>query len=279
MHYSGQKIAFLTQHGKDHLLQPLFSDLLGCEIVRAEGFDTDQIGTFTRDIERQGTQFAAARFKAKKAIELTGLAVGMGSEGAFGGDPAGGLMPWNLEVLVWVDSHRQVEIVGVAQGPGGGLQRSLTSESELRQFAHDADFPGHGVILRPDSHDDPRIYKESINWRLLKETFYAALEESSQGRVVAEVDLRAHRNPTRQKMILRAAENLILKIRSACTECGTPGFWEKAKVPGLPCGLCRQPTRMPKTFIWQCDSCEYTEEKSVPADEYADPSRCDYCNP
>lgn len=279
MHYSGKKIAFLTQHGKDHLLQPLFSDLLGCEIVRAEGFDTDQIGTFTRDIQRQGTQLEAARFKAQKAIELTGLSVGMGSEGAFGSDPVGGMMPWNLELLVWVDSRRQIEIVGMAQGPGGGMQRSLATESELQQFAFEVDFPAHGVILRPDGADDPRIYKELVDWQSLRSAFQAALDQSSHRCVFAEIDLRAHRNPTRQTMIVRAAENLISKIQSECPECGAPGFWEKEKVRGLPCGLCGQPTRMPKAFVWSCGSCLHTERKSVSPEAHADPSRCDYCNP
>jgi hypothetical protein len=133
--YSGQRIAFLTQHGKEALLGPLFSEKLACTLVRATGFDTDQLGTFTRDVPRPGTQLAAARFKANKGMELTGLSIGIGSEGAFGADPVGGIMPWNTEVIVWVDATLGIEILGIAQGPSGGLQRFVNSSSAGSQAA------------------------------------------------------------------------------------------------------------------------------------------------
>lgn len=135
MKYSGQRIAFLTQHGKEALLGPLFSEKLACTLVRATGFDTDQLGTFTRDVPRPGTQLAAARFKANKGMELTGLSIGIGSEGAFGADPVGGIMPWNTEVIVWVDATLGIEILGIAQGPSGGLQRFVNSSSAGSQAA------------------------------------------------------------------------------------------------------------------------------------------------
>ena len=135
MKYSGQRIAFLTQHGKEALLGPLFSEKLACTLVRATGFDTDQLGTFTRDVPRPGTQLAAARFKANKGMELTGLSIGIGSEGAFGADPVGGIMPWNTEVIVWVDATLGIEILGIAQGPSGGLQRFVNSSSAVSPAA------------------------------------------------------------------------------------------------------------------------------------------------
>jgi hypothetical protein len=277
--YSGQRISFLTQHGKDALLGPLFSEKLACKLVRATGFDTDQLGTFTRDVPRPGTQLAAARFKAKKGIELTGLSLGIGSEGAFGADPVGGIMPWNTEVIVWVDVNLGIEIVGTAQGPGGGLQRFIHNEDELRQFAKDADFPSHGLVLRPDHENDPRIQKGLTDWFALLSAFSELLAQSEKAQIFAEVDQRAHMNPSRQRMIVQAAEDLIAKISSTCPSCNTPGFWLKERVSGLRCGLCRQPTRLPLAFIWRCDACAYSDEKREPAAKMADPSRCDYCNP
>ena len=279
VNYSGHTIAFLTQHGKDALLGPLFSEKLACTLVRATGFDTDQLGTFTRDVPRPGTQLAAARFKATKGMELTGLSMGIGSEGAFGADPVGGIMPWNTEMIVWVDATRGIEIVGIAQGPGGGLQRFIHNEHELHQFAVDANFPSHGLVLRPDREDDPRIHKDFADWPELLARFNELLAQSTKTRVFAEVDQRAHRNPSRQRMIVQAAEDLIAKIESTCPSCDTPGFWLKERVSGLPCGLCHQPTRLPLAFIWRCDACAHSDERREPADKTADPARCDYCNP
>jgi hypothetical protein len=277
--YSGQAIAFLTQHRKEALLGPLFSEKLACTLVRATGFDTDQLGTFTRDVPRPGTQLAAARFKANKGMELTGLSMGIGSEGAFGADPVGGIMPWNTEVIVWVDATLGVEIVGIAQGPGGGLQRFIHTEDELHQFAVDANFPSHGLVLRPDREDDPRIHKGFADWPALLAGFNELLAQSATARVFAEVDQRAHMNPSRQRMIVQAAEDLIAKIASTCPSCDTPGFWLKERVSGLPCGLCHQPTRLPLAFIWRCDVCTHADERREPPEKTADPSRCDYCNP
>ncbi len=258
---------------------PLFSEKLACSLVRATGFDTDQLGTFTRDVPRPGTQLAAARFKAKKGIELTGLSIGIGSEGAFGADPVGGIMPWNTEVMVWVDVNLGIEIVGTAQGPGGGLQRFIHNEGDLRQFTDDADFSSHGVVLRPDREDDLRIHKGFSDWVAMLAGFNELLAQSPTARVFAEVDQRADMNPSRQQMIVQAAEDLIAKISSTCPSCDTPGFWLKERISGLPCGLCRQPTRLPLVFIRRCDVCAYADEKREPAEKTADPSRCDYCNP
>jgi hypothetical protein len=279
MYYAGQAISFLTQHGKERLLGPRFAEQLGCRLVRAIGYDTDQLGTFTRDIDRPGTQLAVARFKAQKATELMDCSIGLGSEGAFGADPVGGIMPWNTEVLVWIDKRLNIEIVGIAQGPGGGQQRLIADEAALIQFAEDVDFPAHALVLRPDGSAANPISKGIADWTVLIETFKVMIARSTTGAVFVEVDLRAHLNPTRQQMILRAADNLIQKVQSNCPECGIPGFWFKEVVAGLPCGLCHRPTRIPLARVKLCEVCHFKEEEREASGKTADPMRCDHCNP
>lgn len=277
--YDGCRVAFLTQHGKDELLRPLLARELGCETVRAEGFDTDLLGTFTRDIGRPGSQLAAARAKAAKAIELTGERIGVGSEGAFGADPIGGLLPWNTEVLVWRDTIHGIEVTGAAQGPGHSLQRTVSDDDGLRRFAEASDFPAHGLVLRPDSPDDPRIVKGLRDWPTLQQAFAQALRSSQSGQVFVETDLRAHMNPTRQRLILQAAQDLVARLQSACPACDAPGFREKERISGLRCGLCGAPTRMPLAHVWHCDACGHADRRTVAEGLTADPARCDYCNP
>ena len=48
-YYADQKIALLTQHGKERVIAPTLEPHLGCEVPLVTGFDTDQLGTFTRD--------------------------------------------------------------------------------------------------------------------------------------------------------------------------------------------------------------------------------------
>ncbi len=279
MRFSGRKVSFLTQHGKDTLLSSLFDEKLGCEIVRADGFDTDQLGTFTRDINRPGSQLAAARIKAKKAIELTGHEFGLGSEGAFGADPVGGILPWNTEVLVWLERDSGLEVIGVAQGPGGGLHRNIKNLDELRDFAKLADFPNHGLVIMPNEQALSPIFKGIQDWTELEKAFFAAIDFAKLDQVFVEVDLRAHMNPTRQKMIFQAAEDLIKKLSSYCPECKASGYWKKERVSGLPCYSCSRPTRLPIANIWRCDACGFSERKEQLTVDRADPSKCDYCNP
>ena len=217
--YAGQRAVLLTQHGKEAIVGPVLGEALGCRLERVEGFDTDTLGTFARDVPRAGTQLEAARRKARIGMELSGSRIGLGSEGSFTPDPYTGLMPWNLELLVWIDDDLGVEIVGVAQGPARSLHRSVRTVDELRRFAAEADFPAHQLMLRPHDEDDPRIVKGLHDWPGLLEAFDRARQASPEGVVFVEHDLRAHCNPTRQQMILEAAKDLAGQARL-----GLPGL-------------------------------------------------------
>ena len=59
--YRGQSIALLTQHGKERVIAPALEPALGCHVQLVTGYDTDQLGTFTRDKPRPGSQLEAAR--------------------------------------------------------------------------------------------------------------------------------------------------------------------------------------------------------------------------
>ena len=91
--YQHHKVAFLTQHGKQTLLKSAFETALGCEILHTDAYDTDLLGTFTRDQIRPGSQLDAARKKASIGMSLTNTSIGIASEGSFGMDPFGGFTP------------------------------------------------------------------------------------------------------------------------------------------------------------------------------------------
>lgn len=276
--YRGKAVAFLTQHGKEGLVGPVLEPALGCTIVRAEGYDTDQLGTFSGEIQRADGQLQTARLKARIGMDLLGASVGMASEGAFVPDPFGGLMPWNIELLVWRDDDSGIEIVGMAQGPARSLHRAVRWLPDLEKFAVEAGFPEHHLILRPQSESDPRMHKGLSDWLALKQAFAQCQRESDNQRVYAENDHRAFFNPTRQSMIQRASADLLQKIQSACPRCALPGFSVTGHTPGLPCRLCRYPTRLARSYTWHCSACDHRQEEPVKA-THADPGRCDVCNP
>lgn len=277
--YAGQTLALLTQHGKERVIAPVLEPALGCVVARVEGFDTDTLGTFTRETPRPGTQLEAARRKARIAMALSGLRVGLASEGSFGADPVGGLLPWNLELLVLIDDRLGLEIVGRAQGPGGGLHLLTRDRAELAAFAARAGFPAQGLVLRPGHEDDPRIRKDLADAAQLHEAFEACAAQAPDGRVFVEADLRAFANPSRMQRIGEAAQDLLQRIASTCPACGLPGFAVVERERGLRCEDCGWPTRQHRSEAWQCAGCGH--RVVVPrADRLrAEARHCDICNP
>ncbi|MFM8719806.1 MAG: hypothetical protein ACKOFH_09800, partial [Chthoniobacterales bacterium] len=70
--YAGASFALLTKHAKEQAIAPRFARTLGAKISLIDTFDTDTLGTFTREVPRFGSQLDAARKKAELAIEISG---------------------------------------------------------------------------------------------------------------------------------------------------------------------------------------------------------------
>jgi len=214
--YAGRRVAFLTQHGKEQVVAPVLEPGLGCVIEHVTGFDTDQLGTFTRDVPRPGSQLDAARRKARKGMELSGLSLSLASEGSFGPDPFSGMFPWNVELLVWLDDSLGIEVVGMAQGAARSSHLQSGDWVEVEAFAARVDFPSHQLVLRPQSQDDPCIHKGITDAGRLRACFDECLAQSSNRQVFVETDLRAFANPSRMKYIEQAARDLFQRIQSCC---------------------------------------------------------------
>lgn len=276
--YAGRRVALLTQHGKERAIAPVIEPALGCRVERVAGYDTDLLGTFTRDIPRAGAQLEAARKKARLGMELAGLPLGLASEGSFGPDPMVGMFPWNVEIIVWIDEALGIEVAGMAAGKTNFAHRLAADWEEAETFARAAGFPSHHLVVRPEHENEARIRKGIADWAGLKEAFHWARSEAENGRAFLETDMRAHINPTRMEMIAQAARDLAHKLRSRCPVCGAPGFQLAERVPGLPCGDCGAPTRQTRAEIHRCAKCAHQVEVERP-EAAAPPERCDYCNP
>lgn len=277
--YRDRTAALLTQHGKEQMIGPVLEAAVGCRVQRVTGYDTDQLGTFTREIPRAGTQIEAARRKARIGMTLSGLPLGLASEGSFGPDPMMGMFPWNAEYLIWIDDVHALEIVGRAQGKASFSHLLTGTWSEAASFARKWGFPEHHLVIRPNREDDPRIRKGIARWSELETAFHQARSAAEGGKVFLETDARAHANPTRQNMIRAAAEDLAARLSSACPACGAPGFWLVDRLQGLPCSDCGAPTQEPQADILGCVKCPNRITSPRTDRGAADPGRCGYCNP
>lgn len=279
LEYQGKTIALLTQHGKESVIAPVLEPALGCRIERVTGFDTDQLGTFTRDVPREGTQLEAARRKARIGMELSGHPIGLASEGSFGPDPHTGMFSWNVEMLVLIDDILNIEVVGVAQGSARSGHLLTGDWTALEAFARREGFPAQQLVLRPQDVDDTRVIKGIADWDDLRRHFDACLAQSREGVVFAESDVRAFASPARMARIGQAAQDLLRRLQSSCPACHKPGFAVVAHEPGLPCRICASPTRIFRAEIWECPSCRH--RLTVPRTDRstADAQHCDRCNP
>jgi hypothetical protein len=277
--YQGLKASLLTQHGKESVICPELLSSNGLEVIHVTGYDTDKLGSFTRDIPRYGSQLDAARRKARVGMELSGTQIGIASEGAFSNDPYTGLLPWNYELVLLIDDTRNLEITGFYGGEAQSASKQLSSWEELLDFLVEAQFPSHHLVVRPDDEYHLECRKGIHSLESLKEAFDWASRLSKEGKVFVENDLRAHANPTRMANIVKATQDLSTKIATTCPQCQAPGFAITEAKKGLPCAQCGEPTHLPISKIWTCMSCTFQKEEAITDVKSADPSRCNYCNP
>ena len=78
--FKNRTCVLATMHKKEQVMTPLLEQQLQIEVIVPEDFNTDTFGTFTRDIERWGDQRETARFKAKQALNHTGLSLALAIE-------------------------------------------------------------------------------------------------------------------------------------------------------------------------------------------------------
>jgi hypothetical protein len=276
--YSGASFILLTKHGKERAITPRLARALRATVTVIDSFDTDRLGTFTREVPRFGNQLDAARKKAELATELTGCPLGLGSEGSFSPGPFG-LGSFNLEVITLVDRVRGLEITGAIRDPGHQAAGTFETWDALADFAQKMKFPSHALVVRPNDENDPRIRKDLTDWDTLRAAFDECRSFSKSGAVFVESDLRAHRNPSRMENIGAACEDLITRMLRFCPACQSPGFGLARLEAGLPCSSCGTPTNDWKAEEFRCVACTHLGSHPRQDLTAADPSQCPRCNP
>ncbi len=103
--YAGRRVCLTTLHGKERVLARPFFHGLGAELVVC-GCDTDQLGTFSGEIERAADPLSTCVRKAALGLEASGLRLGLASEGSFGPHPSRGSCPLCPGNSAWGTSSR-----------------------------------------------------------------------------------------------------------------------------------------------------------------------------
>lgn len=73
--------------------------------------------------------------KPARAWSSPASIAGLASEGSFGPDPFTGMVPWNVELIAWLDDRMGIEAVGMAQGPARSGHLLSDDWSAVEAFA------------------------------------------------------------------------------------------------------------------------------------------------
>ena len=277
--FQDRKLIIATKHEKEKVIAPLLEKALGVSCFIDGNFDTDLLGTFTGEIERELDPLATARRKCLMAMELNNCDLAVASEGSFGPHPSMFFASADDEFLIFIDKKNSLEIIERELSTATNFSgKEIKTEAELMKFADSVKFPSHGLILRKAKDEYNGIIKGITDTDRLKEGFNKLLHEFKS--VYVETDMRALYNPSRMKVIEAATQKLVTKLNSLCPQCSTPGFGITDVKKGLECSLCGSPTNSTLSHIYVCQHCQYTKEELYPNKKTTeDPMYCDYCNP
>jgi hypothetical protein len=277
--FQDRRLIVATKHQKEKVIAPLLEKELGVTCFTDETFDTDTLGTFTGEVERQNDPLTTAREKCLQAMQKNNCDLGVASEGSFGAHPSIFFASADDEFLIFIDKKNNLEIVARELSLSTNFNgKDIRSENELLEFAKESGFPSHGLILRRSKNDISSIYKGITDpEQLIK--IYRDLSNKYQT-VFAETDMRAMYNPTRMAVIEKTTFKLLEKIKSICPNCQMPGFDVEEAVKGLPCSLCGLPTKSILSYRYVCKHCTFSKEVKYPLNKTTeDPTYCDFCNP
>jgi len=278
--YYGSCFIITTKHAKSEAIIQPFWDILGASVIEYT-VDTDMLGTFSGEVERQGTALECAKRKCEWSLETLGSKAEyfIASEGSFGPHPLIPFMPCDHEILYFIDKKRGFHLhLSLLSKKTNYQMQEIDSLEELQLFASQAKFPSHALILRPMHIDNPVIFKGLDKEESLEYAFKECRKLSNK--LWVGTDMRAHMNPLRMNVINELARNLATRLKAQCPSCAIPGWGQIRIEKGLECGCCGLKTQMVKHEIFGCTKCEYKEIKErSDGIKHAGPGQCQYCNP
>lgn len=281
--YANTKAVLTSMHAKERVIAPILQDELGLSVEVATGINTDQFGTFSREVDRTSSQLDAARAKIAVGFEYAPLApVGLASGGSFGPHPLVPLMAVGHEIVLLIDRETGLELTGVEASPETNFAHGIACSLDTAiAFAQRVRFPDHGLIVMGCRGGQPApdlmLNKNITDFRALEAAVQGCLKIC--GAAFVETDMRANRNPTRLAAIERATRDLVRRFHNRCPNCDYPGFDVTDRIRGMPCGWCGEPTRVVVAEVLSCRSCGHRNERLVSTSPTAQPSQCGSCNP
>lgn len=257
-----QRIGLATIHAKERALAPPFRRLLAAEIVVAPGVDTDSLGTFSGEIPRKDGLVETALMKAELAFDSLDVECAVASEGSYGPIDRVPLTPCGIEIMAFIDRRRGLRLVETmpTHRTNWRMWRFRPRDPLLPMAAKAMGFPEYGVFVMRNSD-----YGEPVKGLATLEQVAAAVDRearrSDDGLALMIADMRAHRNPTRMKVLRALGGKLARRLCRLCPGCHAPGFGHIDSRRGLPCEACGSATHYIDVEIDACSACGHAVDR------------------
>lgn len=294
--YFGRQVVLTTKHEKARAFQLPLQAGVGLVLDTIE-IDTDKLGTFTGEIERQGTPLQTAVKKARLGMSHAGAKLGIANEGSFGPHPYVPFLVGCHEIVVFIDDDLGIEVVeSIVSAKTNYAHIDTRSIEAVGEFLERVKFPSHGLIVRPNQSNQNLTHQLSLMLTGAsrstviqkgirdRDALAAAISSSralsADGLAHVETDMRAHMNPTRLRVLRALGIKLARKLRSICPECQCPGFGITRVEGALPCKDCGYPSESYAFQFHGCLKCQV--ERTHPRTDgktAVDAMYCQRCNP
>lgn len=266
-------------HEKEKVIGPILRRSFAISYEAPKDLETDQFGSFSGEIKREQNALETARIKCKYTLDKYHGDICIASEGSFGPHPTYFFSPCDDEIMILIDRRYDLEIACRHLSTSTNFNSAtIDSFEKLEEFAKNAGFPKHALILRSDKYDQKNSFKGICSWKHLHECYRRMTERHNS--VFVETDMRAMHNPLRMQVIRELSRKLVQKMNALCPSCKFPGFDITDSIPGLPCKRCGLPTKSPIRHVLSCQKCNHNNHLEFPNDKRSeDPMFCDFCNP
>jgi len=249
-------------HEKEQALGPAFRRVLGAEVLSAPELDTDALGTFSGEVPRPDALVETSLLKAELVFQAMDVDCGMASEGSYGPIDRVPLISSGVEILAFIDRKRGIRLIDAfpTHHTSWRLSRFRAGDPARLAVLRAMGFPRFGVFVACSSDMDHPVKGLATEEEVIA-TMDREAERSTEGLAVLYSDMRAHRNPTRMKVLRAAGWQLARRLQCLCPKCRAPGFGRIQSRRGLPCEACGDPTHWIDFEIDGCNACGHAEAR------------------
>jgi len=278
--FNNRKALLVTMHEKEKAIAPALFNTFGISLESSKYINTDVLGTFSGEIKREESPEITAWKKIQLASNDSSDII-IASEGSFFPHPNIPFVTLNHEFILLYDKKNNVLIDGQHYTTDCiYFQKEFTNEEDAIKFCVENSFPQYGVVLKTtNEYHKTLTFKDPKSLFSLSAAFKLLQNNSANGIITVESDMRAHKNPKRMQSIEKATMDLVKNMNSFCPNCHKPGFSIRKKNKGLPCSDCGFPTNEIKENVLICQFCNHEKIESLPPTKIGNPMYCNRCNP